>query len=333
MKKMLVYSRGTSGHRAEYNDVIRRELLRAGIEPTFVDRPGAVGWRQPILFAMLDEDLRTYVACALLGLLTRRRVTGLFFRPGECFKRSKLKYLVKYALFRSLKILGAGRAVTIIPFSVEPRFADVAADWAPDPQLWDLAVRPDFTVAAETPLSREIEAAARGRTIVVALGAQNRIKGFDRLCELWTASEVLRRRYLFVVAGKVAAPSKEFADRFQASDGFLRDRFITDEELRSLYHVSDLVWAAYAPDYDQASGIAGRAFQFGRPVLSRRGAYVSRLMRDLGHPLVEIDFDDIDGAVSELVERDIPPALDGDHSALVHSFRAKFTDTILGRPS
>src|ERR1700685_4165033 len=47
---------------------------------------------------------------------------------------------------------------------------------------------------------------------------------------------------------------------------------------------ADLVWSCYAPDYNQSSGIHGRAVQLGIPVVVRRGSYIDALGKSLSHP-------------------------------------------------
>lgn len=298
MTPVVVYSRGVGGHHREYEETLAKELVGLGFAPTFTDRLSLEVFRRDVLFAMIEAAPGPFLFCAAASLVSRKRTIGLMFRPGECF-RGRPKHRMKRALFRLLVRLPSVRVLTILPFSVEPRFAEVADGWVYDFQLWD-SLTLDTLGLVETPLSQEVRRSARGRGVIVALGGQSLGKGFDWLAELWTSRTELRETHLAVIAGPVASGSQASADRLRRAGAVVVDRRVSAEELRSLYGVSTLVWAAYHPDYDQASGVAGRAFQFGIPVVVREGSLMARVMRELGHPRIEIEFADRSRAASRL---------------------------------
>jgi hypothetical protein len=70
--------------------------------------------------------------------------------------------------------------------------------------------------------------------------------------------------------------------------GYACDRFISNEELFDLYACADLIWCCYAADYDQASGVFGRAIQLGIPVVVREGALIHKFCLAQGLPCVAI---------------------------------------------
>lgn len=305
MTEIFVHSRSIEGHHAEYNLLLEKELKSLGVTVVFWSHPIAAIAARRVFFSMIDGNWSSFILCVFLSCVTGQRVGGLFFRAGECF-RPGLKHRVKYRLFRALKLLPGVKILTIMPFSVDPRFAEIADDWSHDPQLWDRQSLVHLAPDASTPLSVEVRNLAKGRALIVALGAQSRGKGFDYLCDVWRSSAALRERYLIVAAGKVTEELREEADRLRARGGVVIDRFITAQELSSLYATATLVWAAYHPDYDQASGIVGRAFQFGVPAIIRRGSYMASLMRDLGHETIEVGYDD----ASETARLLLSPAID-----------------------
>jgi hypothetical protein len=77
----------------------------------------------------------------------------------------------------------------------------------------------------------------------------------------------------------------------------LLDRHIDDAELFCLYRNADLVWSCYAPDYNQSSGIHGRAVQLGIPVVVRKGSYIDALGETLSHPSLALPY----GAIGESI--------------------------------
>lgn len=126
----------------------------------------------------------------------------------------------------------------------------------------------------ETELSRRVAAAANGRKVMIFIGAGNRIKGFDAF-----AAEALAQRdsVLSVVAGRVAPEKADEAQRLAAAGMIVEDRFVTDDEILSLYRVASFAWCRYAPEYDQASGVFGRALQTGVQPMVRESSVLERL--------------------------------------------------------
>ena len=327
MTKVVVYSSGASGHHPEYDAVLGRELSALGVDVVFTNRLAVALAADRVLFAMIDGNWRVFLPCALLScVLTRRRVAGLFFRVGECF-RPGLKYRLKRFAFHGLRAAPRTRVLSIGPFSVAPHYAEVAWEWAPDPQLWDRQVFAHLRDRRSTPLSDEIVARAGGRPIVIALGEQNVSKGFTCFCDVWGSAPELRERRLLVAAGRVAPQVRDEAEGMRQAGGVVIDRYLSAEELSSLYNVADFIWAAYHPNYDQASGIIGRAFQFGVPVVLRRGSLMAALMRELGHATVEIDFDDPVEAARRVLARAATPHTPSAEAGA--ALRSRFIETVV----
>ncbi len=290
MKELLVFSRGHDGHRDEYTAIFSKIALAAGITPVLIDnRPSPRTLGRAAYFSMIEEDIAGFSISVISNIVSQRPIVGLLFRPAECFQRRWSSHVKRVAL-RNIRKLPWIKIVTILPFAVDTRFSEIADDWVYDPHMWDKSVLPEPPSTVGTSLIAGIRRSAAGRLIVVALGSQNRRKGFDYFCDLWSSSETLRQHCLFVAAGRVDAASTRLSKGFQTQGGVLVDRAITNQEMRDLYDVSDLVWGCYAPDYDQASGISGRAFQFGIPLVARRGSYVAAELKPLGHSVLEIDY-------------------------------------------
>lgn len=285
MTSVVLVSHHLSGHRAAY---IRQftDLFRGWSRDVTLARH----WTRvlfdprPVLFLMIEESLAGYAVAALWRALLGRRTTGLLFRGPD---GGSMGSRIKRAILSGLKRLGPVSTLSIVPFDANPALAGVCDGWIYDPQLWDIEVQAPPSI----PLSREVEAAARGRRVLLALGLQTEVKGFEVFCRAWLASAAIREDWCFVAAGAVDESLKEVAAAFAGAGGQLFDRFVTDEELNALYGVADLVWCVYHPNYDQASGVFGRAFQFEVPTLVRSGTALSRLARSLGARWLETGFD------------------------------------------
>ena len=87
---------------------------------------------------------------------------------------------------------------------------------------------------------------------------------------------------------KVATASRHHAERFTANGGMLIDRHLDNDELLHLYRRADAIWSCYAPDYNQASGIFGRAVQLGVPAIVRKRSYLQPLAAELEHPVLAL---------------------------------------------
>jgi hypothetical protein len=324
MKEIALISWSKEGHRESYDRVLGKLLEQYGFQFRLPSRTSKI-----YFYSMIDDHILHFILKAIRGALTGRRTVGLFFRPRECFATNKLKYLFKRALFMFLCRLPRTQILTIIPFVLNIKFSQIANGWIYDPQLWDLDLLELPDPAEFGDLTAEVAAHAGGRRVVMALGFQNGLKGFDFYAQIWRQSAEIRASYLFVAAGAVSKECSAVANEFLRQGGLLIDRFISDDELLHLYSLSDLIWSCYAPFYDQASGIFGRSFQLGKPTIIRAGSYLSGLAAELRHPVLAIPYDNVPAACYCLIERggklsDSPPPREA-----VSKMRATSVDTLI----
>src|SRR5262245_6477391 len=101
MQNVTFVSANDDGHRAEYDRVLIGELVRLGISLNKVPSAAmADNAGDALFYPMLDGSPADFLARAIGRSLLGRRTVGLFFRSGECFIRTPIKYRVKYILFR-----------------------------------------------------------------------------------------------------------------------------------------------------------------------------------------------------------------------------------------
>lgn len=288
-------SEGTDGHKADYNRVLITELRAQNIHLDLMEKPRhAVDSSRPFLYSMLDSHVITFLTKAVVRSLRGRCTVGLFFRPGECFLETSFKYRIKRILFHWASRLPHVSILTLMPFAVFPCFEEVATGWIYDPQLWDL-LHFGFPENDAFPILRDLlSAESKGRRILIALGEQNREKGFDYLVDLWCSSVEVRENFLFVVAGKVKDHSAQKAEMFVQGGGLLINRHLEHGELMYMYRCADTIWSCYSPEYNQASGIFGRAIEFGVPVTVRKESYLENLAGILFHPTLALPFENAD---------------------------------------
>lgn len=283
---ILLHERDT-GHRLEYLQLFRNLIEGAGAKAIQRGLRFSDIFRKEAIFStMLEEHTwRFFWVAAFRSLLGRRSLT-LIFRVADPAKGRAPKFVVKRMLLSYLRRARWVTVMAILPLHLDPRFGRIAKDWIYDPQLWDAG---DVGTLPAPPA--EVVERARGRRIICALGSQTRDKGFDQFCKVWLASEELRSTCLFVAAGRIAGDLAGDAARFEEAGGMVMNRLIDDNELLALYNASEMVWCCYSPEYDQASGIFGRAAQFGRRAIVREGSYLELLSGELGIPSLPLAWD------------------------------------------
>lgn len=263
----LVHITNHTGHRGSYQELFCKLFaLQPSTGKAWANFSSLI--RAPhLLFATLDGEEFAYATIGVFRAFLGRRTVGLFLRPQGCFKKNA-KGIVKAALFRLLKRVKAVSTLTILPFEIDQRYAEVADNWIYDPQIWDLWVDGP-PVLPDTDLSRRVESLRQGRKVMIFIGGANLRKGFDGFV---AQAEAQADSLLCVSAGRVSPECKDHADRLGALGMIVEDRFVTDDEILSLYKAADMAWCCYASDYDQASGVFGRALQTGVEPVVREGS-------------------------------------------------------------
>lgn len=273
----LVHVTNHSGHRGSYQDLFCKLLALRPSTGSAWRKIHSLVIAPHVLFATLDGEEFAYATIGLVRAMLGRSTVGLFLRPQGCFKKTA-KGAVKGRLFRLLKRVKAVHTLTILPFEIDQRYAEVADNWIYDPQLWDLSVD-GLPLLPETDLSRRVEALRDGRKVMIFIGGANLRKGFDGFV---AQAEAQSESLLCVSAGQVSPECKRHAERLVALGMIVEDRFVTDNELLSLYKVADLAWCCYAPEYDQSSGVFGRAVQSRCGAIIRNGSQLEIFVYKFG---------------------------------------------------
>lgn len=232
-----------------------------------------------VFFGTLDDDVWGFVAVALVRSMMGRYTAGLFLHPNSCLEpgvRSRIKYLLFSALCRVSRV----SIISILPPDIMLGMNNVATHFVHDPQFWDqVDDPPSFDKAFKSQILKK----ADGRPILAYLGWATTEKGFPFLAKIVEASPLLVDELMIVAAGKINDNCQDAASQLSAGGVLVIDRFVSDEELATLYDIGAMIWVCYAPGYDQASGIFGRAVQSGRtPVIRETATTLGNYVRNLG---------------------------------------------------
>jgi hypothetical protein len=322
----FIHVTDTEGHKQPYLDLFGERL---GLSPS-VGRIGFAKFRklvaaESVLFGTLDDDVPGFVLVALARAAIGQRTAGIFMRPQYCLNRT-FRGRLKRVPFRLLRAIPLVSTLSLLPFAALPGLSQVASHEVHDPQIWDVFETPPV---ADAVTAERIHAEAAGRRILAVLGTMTAAKGMNFLAEMVRSRPSLTQRYYILVAAQATADCIESARYIDAHGGSWWGRWASDAELRTLYAMSDLIWCRYEPGYDQASGIFGRAIQWGRRAVLRGSAAIVTHYDDLLQiGSVRLDDDPALAAdqLLELVVAPAPPAVD--LSVRLSQWRTDFFSTI-----
>lgn len=298
----LVHMSSVDGHRHEYLDLFTSIFnLRPSV--------GKVGRRnlirlvlaEALFFGTIDDDYFGFFFVALLRAAFGKKTVGLFLRPQTCFLLTGFRYKAKKVAFALMKRVSKVRVFTIIPFSVAQEYAEVADAGLVDPQMWDKTDGCPGKVDSE--LSLNIRDAAKHRKVLAFVGTASSIKGIEFLRNLMATQSWPKDQILVVIAGRIPDGMGKAAEELERYGAMVLPRFISDTELLAVYTEADFIWACYRPDYDQASGVFGRAIQFSKVPIVRLGSLTSRFAKQSDIPSIEIGYNITDQSAKLIATR------------------------------
>lgn len=278
----IVQVSSESGHRRGYRDLFSGML---GLTPETGPLRGAGRFARMVsapyvLIATMECDYLGALSLMVVRSLLGRPSSGLLLRPQTCFLPG-WRFAAKRIVLRVAKRLPRQKILSIVPFSIRPEFARIATDWIHDPELWDLSAR-GLKAMPETDLSQKVAAQAAGRPILAVLGAVSGLKGFARLHRMLLQTPNFAEQIHVIIAGRISSEMRELAKELSCLGAHVEDRSLSDDELLSLYGVASIAWCCYDPEYDQASGIFGRAVQTSVMPILRYGSILEAQARELG---------------------------------------------------
>jgi hypothetical protein len=328
-----VYAVAGAGHRQSYVDLLGTQFdlepVMGRMEPALFRRLVSAG---RLLFATLDDDMPSFAAVAAARSAMGRRTAGLFLRAEKCFERGLWPYAAKRWAFGAMRRLPGLTIAGITPFAVAPHHARVCHIGVCDPQYWDLLDGHDVRPAPVSPLSLEVKALAGRRRIVCAAGAIGVGKGLGFLADTLDRYPTLSDDVLVVAAGRVHIGGAAVVDRMRARGALIKDCFLSDQEFESLYGVADAIWACYAPEYDQASGVFGRAIQWDVRPIVRSGSIIAAFSARYGLPHFAVSYDK-PNELHDILSRQLAPRSarmikPARQAALVRLWQSEFSKTI-----
>ena len=287
--KIIYVQESVEGHRADYEKLFAEVFARAGVSCQTGSLSFAhIACRAPLFSSMLEEHPLKFFLIALIRAVFCRRSVSITFRPEEAISGNSSRLIIKRLLLKLVRKIPLISIISLIPFETDSTYSSICRDWIYDPQFWDLLYIHEEPNRA---LSDNILNLANGRKILCAVGRQDETKGFDKFCLLWSDNPEIRRNWLFVAVGSVADGLRAHSKKFCQTGGYLIDRYAADTEIMSLYDVSNVVWCAYAPSYNQSSGVFGRAYQHKKVAIVRERSLLEAMANRIGTPVIPLNWD------------------------------------------
>ncbi|MBL4833183.1 MAG: hypothetical protein JKY26_04325 [Pseudomonas sp.] len=283
MDNIIVFDHSASGHRASYVSLTCKLLGGKPLIGSFYRNCFKLINAEHLIFTTADGRMLDFFLASVVRAMLGKKTAGIAIRPEICLDTDRTKIKIKAALFKILKRMKKVKTLSILPFSIESRLEDLVDDWILDPQYWDLDKNCNNSGFPPIEPKELVKvAASKGdRLIIASIGKQVKSKGSDYLCNLLVSNPKLSQKYIFVLAGKCEGIDGSLLKKFVYSGGVLIDRYLSDEEIESTYHLIDLVWCCYIPEYNQSSGIFGRAIQNNKNTIVRSGSYLEKIQSSL----------------------------------------------------
>jgi len=301
--KRIVYSASLSGHRRSYLETLS---VMFNLTPL----TGKINFStfcrfvrtEQLFLSTIDENIPQYLILSISRSLIGKSTTALFLRPQSCFGGKKFTYVFKRLIFETIIRIPTITIASITPFEVRPEYSKVSSIGVCDPQYWDCHDGVRLHHPVKSALSKSIEKQAAGRKILCAIGTASHEKGLDFLADALERHTLIIQSTYVVCAGNIPGVQLGLKERLANLGVKVIDRYLTDEELNSLYLVADAVWCCYCPDYDQASGIFGRAIQSGVRPITREGSLVDSFAKSKQLPHLPVVYGQTESLVDALSE-------------------------------
>ena len=276
---ILAFTSNLQGHRKSYVEFVQKEF---GARTTAKKRQLLT--LGPLLFLSIDDTFLLYCLVCFVRSTFGLTTSGFFLSPKSALLPKRFRSRVKRLLLKMLKSVNSVNTFLIVPQDLDENFKNISDGWIYDFQFWDLSEK-DYAEYEDYRLNNSngrhvshLCNAKSGRFTVCSIGSQNLYKGGESFILNYVNNLEIREKYLFVVAGVISdIRISEIIGDFENCGGVVINKMLAPEELIELYASSDIVWALYPENYDQSSGIFGRAIQFGIPVVVRSESIIHKI--------------------------------------------------------
>jgi glycosyltransferase involved in cell wall biosynthesis len=231
---------------------------------------------------------------ALIRLILRRKTVGIFLQPLGIARNDTIKDVFKVLLLSLLVKLNL-----LVIFSIYPRrlafgFFKYYSEWIIDPAFWDLSEE----TRLPDKLTNDVISSYKFETdilYVLFLGTISNRKRFDLFVECCVVNNNFPGVKFIAVGEKYISKynvrdvvQEEIFTKFSDFGGVFIEKYLTEEEVVYFQKNTHLHWAFYAENFNQSSGVAGRAYQLNKHVIVRKNSIISEMLYDLDFPMIAL---------------------------------------------
>lgn len=311
-KNDYIYHTSGNGHRKSYADTIGPLLHLSPItqKPDISLAFKFIGANR-LFFGLIEETWLFFLCISLIRTISGKKTSGILMTIENCFN-DNFQSRTKFHIFRFLSRRHNISIISIQPTTIRPHFAQVTNHWVHDPQLWDYSGRnrrsDDFLAkqikAAQKKAPKNINS-TKNQIILSFVGSVTTVKSAIYLSQIIQQYDEFKNKVLVIIGGKIAPDCRAAIDNIKDRNILIFDRFITDIEIETIYAHSDYIWCCYHPRYDQASGIFGRAVQFGCGTIVREHSMISEYGDYTKTNIIPVPYDMPDRAAKIIMQ--LPP--------------------------
>jgi len=268
-KNVIVYDNLGSGHRRGYVRTLAKALNSLGVVGPRRKYIKLLLTTPKLILPTFEGGPRFNAVVIALRAISGRKTVVILLRAHLVEHRTLFNRIIHKLTLRFF-----GWSKSVMPLSIVesedlPRRCP-GVQFIEDPEFWDLTEAE--IGAAHSSLADEVAELQRGRPILLVVGGLSASKGLSYLRQILETSAALEPHIFVVVAGPVVADAQEDISALRAAGAFVRDRFLTDGELLSLFKLAEMAWCCYPVERDMSSGIFGRCRQIGVIPVVRQGS-------------------------------------------------------------
>ncbi len=248
----------------------------------------------PVIFVTIDDSLFHYILCSLIRSTLRRKTVGIFLQPLGIAKNNTIKDAVKVLFLSLLVKLNLLLILSIYPQRLAFGAFKYYSEWIFDPAFWDLSEKTKLTnkIVTENYCNFKFEP---DTLYVLFLGTISNRKRFDLFVECCVANNnspevkflAVGEKYISQENIRDVVPDSTFS-RFTDFGGVFIEKYPSEEEVIYFQGNAQFHWAFYAQNFDQSSGVAGRAYQLNKHLIVRKNSLISELLDDLDFPKIAL---------------------------------------------
>ncbi|MFC1583466.1 hypothetical protein ACFL4U_02165 [Candidatus Neomarinimicrobiota bacterium] len=262
-RQILCYSIIKEGHYGDWERALQ-VLTGCRVLKTFWSELFMLFTRRKIIYLDADQKHLIFVPLMLLRELWGGQNYLISIRT-EYLLFPTLKGAVKRKIYAFLKRYSAASIISIHKGVQTDRYKQYITDYIYDLQYWDLPY-----MDTEQQLPPELQDWQPEKPVVLFIGALNDKKSRMELLEFLDRNDTLQ--FYLVIAGRIMLQDQELLE--QHPDCILINRYVENPEMFYLYSQADVIYSFYTPDTNRPSGIFGRAIQFCKPVIVRKGGFL-----------------------------------------------------------